>query len=226
MARTVSPIFKFQGTIDTITFVKSKRYKPHVRAKRGTYTPVKLNKTMKKCKDQLLLCKKQAKVIFNALRDEHHDGSLWSRLLSIFFKRAKAGLKPDTSMLADLECDADLTLDLLLGKSYDVSVERESKKMLITITFHNPPSKNDVKGLEHYRLNVIAIFPAFGKKSFKKEIDAGPITSFNSDLVPLVLEVPAPSATAPFVLLLGITGYAQEKYEIRSYKGLAVVKTA
>jgi hypothetical protein len=226
MAKNVSPIFKFQGTIGGITFVKSRRYKPHVRASRGTYKPVELNKTMKKCKDQLMQCNKQAKLIFHALRDEHHDGSLWSRLLSAFFKRAKAGLKPDTSVLAGLECDKERTLKALLDNQYDISIERAQKKMRITVTLPAAPEKNDVKELAHYRLHVIAIFPAFVKNRFKKEIDAGPMTSFDVAPEPVVLEVPAPSATAPYVLLLGITGYVQQKDEVRSYTGLAVVKTS
>lgn len=228
MAKNVSPIFKFQGTVDKVTYVNSRTYGPHTRMERGTYTPIKLNKTMKKCKDLLMNCNKQAKGIFNALKDETRDGSLWWRLLAIFFKRAKEGLKADVSMLAGLECDVKHKLSDTLSTNYTVSVERRGKTMQVTVRLDESPKKNDAESMTHYRLHVVVLYPAFPKSQVRKEIAASEPTLFGSDPGPLEVEVASPSANAPYVLLLGITGYSyiqKQYYEVASYRGLKVVKT-
>ncbi|WP_315815930.1 hypothetical protein [Paraflavitalea speifideaquila] len=89
MAKNISAVFKFKGTLGNVTYVDSPTYGPHTRMERGTYTPISLNKTMKFCKDKLMTCNKQAKGIFDALKDEQRDGSLWWRLLSVFSSRPK-----------------------------------------------------------------------------------------------------------------------------------------
>ena len=235
MARNISAVFKFKGTLGNVTHVDSPTYGPHTRMERGTYTPITLNKTMKQCKETLMKCNKQAKSLFDALKEERRDGSLWWRLLAIFFKRTKAGLQPHVSMLAGLECDMKHKLGDILGNAYEVAVERAPKTMEVTITLHESPPKKDVKtkkvikGMTHYRLYVVVLYPNFPKDRVRKEIAAGEMTLFSGEPVPLKLEVAAPSATAPYILLLGIDAYSlvQKTYHIvASYKGLAVVKTS
>jgi hypothetical protein len=195
---------------------------------RGTYTPITLNKTMKQCKDRLMNCNKQAKAIFDNLKDEQRDGSLWWRLLSLFFKRAKEGLKPHVGMLAGLECDVKHPLSQVLGVPYKIVVDREAKTMSITVMLDQPPRKNDVKGMTHYQLQLVVLYPSFPKGRVRKEIAAGPMTLFSDEPGAVVMEVPAPSASAPYVILLGITGYShvQKYWEVASYKALAVVGTS
>ncbi|AXY77181.1 hypothetical protein D3H65_25770 [Paraflavitalea soli] len=226
MARNISTVFKFKGTLGNVTYVDSATYGPHTRMERGTYTPISLNKTMKQCKDRLMNCNKQAKAIFDALKDEPRDGSLWWRLLSIFFKRAKEGLKPHVGMLAGLECDAKNPLGEKLGVPYKIAVERGGKTMNITISFDRAPRKNDVKQMTHYQLQLVVLYPSFSKNHVRKEIAAGPMTLFSAEPGEVMMEVAAPSAAAPYVLLLGVRGYsyvAQKYYEVASYRGMAVV---
>ena len=225
MARNISTVFKFKGTLGNVTYVDSPTYGPHTRMERGTHTPITLNKTMKKCKDTLMNCNKQAKAVFDALKDEPRDGSLWWRLLSIFFQRAKEGLKPNVGMLAGLECDVKHPLSQLLGVSYKVAVERGAKTMGITVKLDQAPRKNDVKQMTHYQLQLVVLYPSFSKGRVRKEIAAGPMTLFSEEPGPVVMEVAAPSATAPYVMLLGITGYTHvHKYwEVARYQGRAGV---
>jgi hypothetical protein len=225
MARNISTVFKFKGTLGNVTYVDSPTYGPHTRMERGTYTPITLNKTIKLCKEKLMTCNKQAKGIFDALKDEQRDGSLWWRLLSVFFKQAKAGLKPQVGRL---ECDAKPPLNALLGVRYQVVVERGAKTLDITLMLDQTPKKNDVKNMTHYRLQVVVLYPSFSKGRVRKEIAAGPMTLFSADPAPVKLEVPAPSASAPYIVLLGITGgtYVKRHYEVASYRGLKVVKTS
>jgi len=43
----------WQGTIGSLTFVKSRRYKQHVRSKRGSIKPVEINKKLQENAHQL-----------------------------------------------------------------------------------------------------------------------------------------------------------------------------
>ena len=79
----------FKGTLGGVTFVKSKRYGQHVRSKRGLYTKVKVNDSLKENNEQLSSAVSPAKLIFYAIRDEHKDGTLWNRLLNIYRKKIK-----------------------------------------------------------------------------------------------------------------------------------------
>jgi hypothetical protein len=228
MARNISTVFKFKGTLGNVTHVDSPTYGPHSRMERGTYTPITLNETMKQCKDTLMNCNKQAKAVFDNLKDEQRDGSLWWRLLSVFFKRAKEGLKPNVGMLAGLECDVKHPLSVILGVPYKIAVKRGTKTMDVTVTLDQAPKKNDVKQMTHYQLQLVVLYPSFTKGRVRKEIAAGDMTLFADKPGPVVMEVAAPSATAPYVVLLGIKGYsyvARKYYEVGSYKALGVVGT-
>lgn len=225
MARDISKLIKLKGTIYGITLVDSKRYGRHARAERGTYTPITLNKTFKESKKLLMQCNKQAKIIFSALRDEHRDGELWNKLISIFFKQDKAGLKPDVAMLAGLECHEKRTLKALVNERYEVSVDRAGKKMHVTVTLQKRPHCDDVKHIEGYHLKLIGLFPNFSKLSIKKEMVQSALITLESKLAPVEFELPAPSAKAPYVLLLGIVGMLDKHSDSRSFQGLAVVKT-
>jgi hypothetical protein len=228
MPKMISPIFKFQGTIADLTFVDSKRYGKHVRTKQGTYTPVTINDTLKESKALLQKCNQQAKVIFHPLRDEHRDGGLWSRLLSQFFKRAKAGLKPHVNMFADMEVHAEYKLETLLDKDYTVNVTTEKKKMKVAVKLLRHPIWENNKNITGYYLNVVVIYPNFSKYSFKKEEARIDIPSIKATPAPepMEFELPMPSAQAPYLVLLGLSGYGQGKVgEQPSCRGLLVVKT-
>lgn len=93
MAKTRS-IIKFSGTLSGLTFVDSKTYGAHARAKRGTYKPVSLNQGMKESGAAQKQVNLIAKVIFDAVKGfapGFKDGKLWTRLLSVFRQQHKAG---------------------------------------------------------------------------------------------------------------------------------------
>jgi hypothetical protein len=174
-------------------------------------------------------CNGEAKIIFETLRDEYRDGTLWSRLLSLFFKRAKEGLKPHVSMLLGLECDAKCKLANILGTRYSVNVERAAKSLQVSVGLVVPPATTDVKGMTHYRYHVVVLYPNFAKSRVVKEIAASDMITYPGKLDELSFEVSAPSATAPYIVLLGISGYSHvngKYYDVATYRGLAVVKTS
>jgi hypothetical protein len=90
----VRSIIKISGTLSDITFVDSKAYGAHARAKRGTYTPISLSEGMLKSAEVQKQVNLMAKVIFDAVNGfvpGFKDGKFWARLLSVFRKQQKAG---------------------------------------------------------------------------------------------------------------------------------------
>jgi len=79
--------FKLTRTVDGITYVSSKAYQAHVRAKRGTYTPISLADGMKRSAAEQTQANLMAKIVFDAVNKfapKFKDGKFWSRLVSAF----------------------------------------------------------------------------------------------------------------------------------------------
>jgi len=79
--------FKLSRTINGITYVDSKAYQPHIRAKRGTYTPISLANGMKTSAVEQSRANLMAKIVFDAVHNfapNFKDGKFWSRLVSVF----------------------------------------------------------------------------------------------------------------------------------------------
>ncbi len=109
MAKTRS-IIEFSGTLSGITFVDSKTYGAHARAKRGTYKPIGLNQGMKESAAVQTQVNLMAKVIFDAVKDftpGFKDGKLWARLLSVFRQQHKAGKSYSYHDLNTMEMRSD-----------------------------------------------------------------------------------------------------------------------
>ena len=90
----VRSIIKLSGTLSDMTFVDSKAYGAHARAKRGTYKPISLSEGMQKSAEVQKQVNLMAKVIFDAVNGfvpGFKDGKFWARLLSVFRKQQKAG---------------------------------------------------------------------------------------------------------------------------------------
>ena len=89
----VRSIIKLSGTLSDMTFVDSKAYGAHARAKRGTYTPISLSEGMQKSAEVQKQVNLMAKIIFDAVNGfvpGFKDGKFWARLLSVFRKQQKA----------------------------------------------------------------------------------------------------------------------------------------
>lgn len=225
MAKPISPIFKFKGTFDDVTFVNSKRYKPHLRRRKGTVTPFVMTDVLKESKNRLQSCNQQAKLIFHALRDEHHDGGLWSRLLSLFFAELKAGRKLNVGCLQNFECNLPHKLEDIIAGDYNISIKKEKKKLSIGMRLSNHPTVGDQIPRTGYQLRLVVVYPDFVKGKFRKEVAMSEVTSYTSSLKTQELEVAMPSAKAPFVVLMGICPHVQGMgvRDIQSDAGMKVV---
>jgi hypothetical protein len=90
----VRSIVTLSGTYGGITFVNSRAYKPHIRQKRGTLTPVTLSEGMKASARDQTHVNQMAKILFDEVNEfapYFKNGRFWSRLLSVFRQQKKAG---------------------------------------------------------------------------------------------------------------------------------------
>lgn len=230
MARSTSIVFKFKGTIGELTFVKSRRYQPHVRLKRGTIKPAVLNEKMEASRQLLLSCNKQAKLLFDSLRDEPHDGSLWSRLVKVFFHAAEAGVKPHVGLFRNLECSLKHTLEPIAGdfKYHNkLQLMQEKKRLKINIDLKAHPVVPQTPFEGSYQLRVVVLFPDFEKGTMMKEVATGPVTSLKQSLKSVMLTVPCPSAKAAYIVLANVVPIMKGKPEdLESMAAMAVVATS
>ncbi|WP_315816517.1 hypothetical protein [Paraflavitalea speifideaquila] len=169
MAKLRPSVIKLQGSILDVTVVRSKRYKPHVRARRGTYTPVTLNQQMEQSSAQLLSSNKPAKLIFDAICNEHKDGGLWTDLLSLFRKQLKEDKGFSLKGLLGLECSRQYSLDKVLRNQFSVAVVAKRKKMQVAIHLDQQPKWDRKNFLDGYQLSVTVLFPDFENGRCKRK---------------------------------------------------------
>jgi hypothetical protein len=225
MARLKPSIIKIRGTILNTTTVDSKRYGEHARAARGTYTPITLNDELKKSSERLADCNKPAKLIFDAVRDEHKDGGLWPDILSIFRKQIKEGKSFSLEGFDQLECSKDYRLHTLLHGLFRVDVKTSKKKMHVTVSLQQHPIWEKKKYLDGYQLSITVVFPDFEQEQFTKETARSPIIGFKDEIKPLKFSIPVPEFPTPYAIFMGVTGCTgKEIWSSAHLKGMAVVK--
>ena len=202
MAKSISPNFKFQGTVGVITFVNSPTYGHHPRAARGTNTEIVVTDSMQKAVDNMNLCNQQAQPVYAALKSEYHDGRLWSRLLSLFQKEQKAGRKISVERLLHLECNITYKLENILPHQYKIAVRKDQKKLQVTVDLPKHPKVEDTLPRQGYKLRVVVLYPDFNKMTCRKEVAMTEVIKYKSPLQPQELEVKMPSAKTRYMVLL------------------------
>lgn len=225
MAKTTSAIFKFKGTIDELTFVDSKRYKPHVRARKNSKTPFVMPEALAKSKDRLQVCNEYARPIFQFLRKEANDGSLWSRIVSLLFKELKADRPLGVQCLQNLECNLQHPLSEVLAGGYEISATREHSELRIRVQLHRHPEVKDQIPRVGYQLRFVAIVPDTGMETAYKREVVSALTAYDTDLEAIELTVSLPLAEAPCMLLMGIVPHLRNEgpTRIMSDSGMKVV---
>lgn len=227
MARLRPSAIRVQGSIFDVTVVNSKKYGVHLRARRGSKTPVTINDELQKSRNELLECNKPAKMMFDALRGEHKDGDLWQRLLSLFRKQLKEDNSFSLSGFEHFECSTSYSLHQLLLNDYSITTKASTNKMRITLKLHNHPAWKKRNYVTGYRPEVILLFPDFETGICTKALAQSPIVHFKDELKPLRFDLPVPAGQKQWLLLLGITACEKNKVIIApTHKGMAVVKVS
>lgn len=228
MAKNLSAIFKLQGTFEDVTFVNSKAYGLHARARKYSKTPFVMTPPLARGKDRLQLCNQYAKPVYDVLRPEAHDGAAWSRLLKLLRAELKAGRPLGLECLKGFECNLQHPLAEVLPGGYDFSATKAQNQLHLHVLLHRHPKVEDSMPRTGYQLRVVAIFRDAEHGAVHKAVVLGPLTQYNAALEPVELTVPLPVAEGPCMLLMGIVPHLQGEgaARIMSDSGMKVVWAA
>lgn len=207
--------------------VRSKRYGDHERNPRGTFKPAVLNEAMEQSKSRLLKVNETASLIYSSLRNEHSDGSLWTRLLSALRLQLKEKNYNDVNCLLELECHAVHTLNNLLRYSWDLTTYDIVKRQLpITLILDKAP-RWKTRNLHHFQASLHVIFPDLQRAQIHKEIVYSPAFGLLDYPDEISFVVPVPPRASAYAVFLKITGWANGKpcRELQS-TGMRCVATA
>ncbi len=174
----VRSIIEISGTLSETTFVNSKAYGTHARAKRGTYKPITLSEGMKKSAAVQTQVNQIAKIIFDAVNGfvpGFKDGKFWSRMLSVLRKQKKAGKNYSYS---------DFNL---MEMRYDYSTSRQGSFRLV-------PEKNGMQ--LHYEL---AKDTAYCLKLLRIATDATLLNPYPTEMLEVIVDYTKCIISIPFV---------------------------
>ncbi|MBO9658973.1 MAG: hypothetical protein J7527_09115 [Chitinophagaceae bacterium] len=215
MGKSISPIFKFQGTIGDLVFVNSKAYKKHVRSKKNSKTPFVWTANFAENNQRLHACNDFGSLIFQALRLESHDGMLWSRMVKSLFAGLKAGEPLSLQKFKDLECNLTHPMHEVIAGAYDFSATREQNEVRIRVLLEKHPVTDDKMPRTGYQLRMVAISrnPATGNVTKRDAL--GPLTQYNSELEAVNLTIPLPSPDVSCMLVMGIVPHMRNEGPVR-----------
>jgi hypothetical protein len=186
--------------------VHSKRYGEHERNPRGTFKPAVLNEAMEQSKNRLLEVNQTASLIFSGIRDEHNDGTLWTRLLSSLRRQLKETNHNDVYGLLNLECHAVHTLRNLLSTYWDIeTIGIIKRRLCINLSLSKAP-KWKTKHMHEFQASIHVIYPDFTRNRIQKEVVYSEIYSTSNYPEELSFEIPVPTNAPAYAVFLKITG--------------------
>jgi len=182
MAKLIS-LFKYEGTFRGVTYVDSKTWGEHIRAKRGTHTPVEINEAFKKSGSQTPTANHHAKAIrdlFLPYISDFKDGKMWSRLLSFFKKQLSSG-ETDLTKLAAFEFHNQHRLYHLVSR--DVSVTESSQNNALEIMATTKRCLNQLtEQVDSFQQTLVSTFYTADLQGITAYADAA-IFPFEKDLM-------------------------------------------
>ncbi|OQP65810.1 hypothetical protein A3860_14525 [Niastella vici] len=189
-----------------MVLVRSKRYGDHERNPRGTFTPAVLNEDMVASKNRLLQVNQTASLIFSSIRDNHNDGSLWTRLLSLLRRQLKEKNFNDVHCLLNLECHAVHTLSNILRTYVFVKVAPIVDNQLhISVCIDKAPRWR-TKHLNGFLLSVHVIYPDLALNRIEKEVLKSDVLSIIGYPKDVSFVIPVPAYASAYAVFLRITG--------------------
>lgn len=194
-----------QGTKRMVR-VRSKRYGDHERNPRGTFKPAVLNEVMEQSKNRLLQVNQTASLIFSGIRDEHTDGTLWTRLLSVLRHQLKEKSYNDVHCLLNLECHAVHTLTNLLRSNWGIKTAEIVKRQLAITLCLNKGPRWKTKNMHQFQASMHVIFPDLARNLIQKEVLYSEVYSIVDFPGELSFVVPVPAGAPAYAAFLKITG--------------------
>lgn len=142
--------------------VRSEAYGDHYRNERGSVTEAELNEAMKLSSELTPKANAYAKAVKDALdpfRKEFKDGTLWSRLVSLFKIQLGSEGLVDFKALEQFQCHKQYPLDRILHREITTSLIEEGKTLEVKALTYGGVKTRWEKA-EEYRQILIVVFLA------------------------------------------------------------------
>lgn len=213
MAKSDS-VLGLQGTFANMTFVHSRTYGKHIRAKRGTHKPADVNDSFKETSRYLIAANRPARMIKAALDpycENFKCGQLWQRLVSIFRIQLKERGLTDLTALEGFEIHKEYPLARFMQIKTAATIDREHSKLRITLTYEAPPLFKKARYIDGYQLSVIVIYPDMKAGIASTAMAMSPVTELKSKIRELHFELPLPPGVDEYVLCLKLEGMEKDR---------------
>lgn len=226
MARSNSAA-NFRGTIGGFTFVKSRVYGDHVRARRGTYKSAEVNEAFKKESALLLSANVPAKILKDAIEPYRRNlsgGMLWQRLVSMFREQLKTKGAFDFASIKAFEISEEYPFDRFLQVASAIKADKKKNKLRINIDYPAHPTFMEAKKVDGYQLTVIGIFPDLKKKTARTTAVESEVIGLTSVIAPMEAQLDVPKNAKSYIVCIRIEGYfGRVGCDMRTAMGLRVV---
>jgi hypothetical protein len=217
-------IIKLQGTIAGLTFVNSRRYGDHVRAKRGTYKKASVNESFRTESHLLLKANIPAKIFKDAIEPYRcsHGGTLWPRLVSLFRKQLKERGSIDFSSMVGFEVDADHPILRIFPLRATITLNEN--KSSVSVSVMSDSHLRFTQAINEYRLTLIGIFPDLKNRTACAESITSDDIRPGEVIKPIKIEVRVPPSTSSFIVCVKIEAYRGGLLcETRATSGMRVI---
>jgi hypothetical protein len=211
MAKSDS-LINLRGTFDELTFVKSKAYGDHVRAKRGTRKKAELNGVLKREVKRLISANVPAKILKDAI-DPHcgtlKAGRLWQRLLSLFRKQLKDNGVSDFTRIERFEINDEFRFERFLHVEPTIKFLKKESILQVDVSYDGRPRFGRARYIDGYRFTVIGIYPDMKKKTAQTVAVESGILPLSEVASPLSFQLDVPEKTKSYVVAIKIEGSAK-----------------
>lgn len=214
MAKSDS-LINLRGTFGGLTFVKSRTYGDHVRAKRGTHKKAEVNSALKSESKLLLKANVPAKILKDAISPylgNLANGTLWPRLVSVMNRQLKTHGKFDFGYLNPFEFNTDYPFERFLGHKPQITLKKKERLLHVSIVNGQHPVFKRARYVDGYRLTAIGIFPDMKKKSAEIGMTESSVIALKGALpFPISLQLNVPARATRWVICLKIEGCEGDK---------------
>jgi hypothetical protein len=205
----VKSIISLQGTLHGVTYVKSKRYGDHARAKRGTHVKAEMNDICQEESAQLIQTNLPGQLIHGPLeqyRQNFKGGQCWQRLLSVLKAHYKNKGVYDYKVLENFEVYKEYPFQQFMDLRAEVSVTGKPSGLKVVLNYSDHPIFEKAKYIDGYCLTVIAIYPDLAKGKTSAAAVSSPVISLKSKIKKQSFTISFPRRAPVFVICVKLEG--------------------
>ena len=158
------------------TFVNSKTYGEHTRARRGTKSKVEVNDTLKAHNVLLTSANIPAILVKKAIdnyRSDFPSGQLWQFLVGMFKRQLKMNIPLNVDQLMYKDISTNYRLSRVLKSGYKQEITSNPAIVNVEFGILNPEFRS--KAIDGFLIEVIAMFFDFNSMESTSDSSSGPI---------------------------------------------------